>query len=74
MSSSEEDETSFKRLKLNDGKNYQVWIDYLDLHINVTMAVAGKKRPQRPLLSVALISLMFFWMTCMLASLLQPAD
>ncbi|XP_019073826.1 L-type lectin-domain containing receptor kinase VII.1 [Vitis vinifera] len=54
MSSSEEDETSFKRLKLNDGKNYQVWIDYLDLHINVTMAVAGKKRPQRPLLSVAL--------------------
>ena len=54
MSSSEEDETSFKRLKLNDGKNYQVWIDYLDLHINVTMAVAGKNRPQRPLLSVAL--------------------
>ena len=53
-SSSEEDEKSFKRLQLNNGKNYQVWIDYLDLHLNVTMAEAGKTRPQRPLLSVAL--------------------
>ncbi|XP_034698752.1 L-type lectin-domain containing receptor kinase VII.1-like isoform X1 [Vitis riparia] len=53
-SSSEEDEKSFKRLQLNNGKNYQVWIDYMDLHINVTMAVAGKTRPQRPLLSVDL--------------------
>eukprot|EP00261_Vitis_vinifera_P017135 XP_010646661.1 PREDICTED: L-type lectin-domain containing receptor kinase VII.1-like isoform X1 [Vitis vinifera] len=53
-SSSEEDEKSFKRLQLNNGKNYQVWIDYMDFHINVTMAVAGKTRPQRPLLSVAL--------------------
>ena len=53
-SSSEEDEKSFKRLKLNNGKNYQVWIDYSDNHINVTMAVAGEKRPQRPLLSVNL--------------------
>ncbi|KAJ9690470.1 hypothetical protein PVL29_012891 [Vitis rotundifolia] len=53
-SSSEEDENSFKRLQLNNGKNYQVWIDYLDFLINVTMAVAGKTRPQRPLLSVAL--------------------
>lgn len=53
-SSSEEDEKSFKRLQLNNGKNYQVWIDYMDFHINVTMAVAGKTRPQHPLLSVAL--------------------
>ncbi|KAJ7981475.1 putative Kinase [Quillaja saponaria] len=41
----------FKTLKLNNGENYQVWIDYLDSRINVTMAKAGQKRPQRPLIS-----------------------
>ncbi|XP_052202654.1 L-type lectin-domain containing receptor kinase VII.1-like [Diospyros lotus] len=50
----DDDEKSFKELKLNNGKNYQVWIDYADFHINVTMTVAGKPRPRRPLLSVPL--------------------
>ncbi|KAA8519791.1 hypothetical protein F0562_014119 [Nyssa sinensis] len=46
------DEKSFKELKLNSGKNYQVWIDYADFHINVTMAPVGMKRPRKPLLNV----------------------
>ncbi|XP_010529414.1 PREDICTED: L-type lectin-domain containing receptor kinase VII.1 [Tarenaya hassleriana] len=32
----------FKRVKLNDGRNYQVWIDYRDSLVNVTMAIAGR--------------------------------
>ncbi|KAK3007139.1 hypothetical protein RJ639_016696 [Escallonia herrerae] len=51
---SSEDEKSFKKLKLNNGRNYQVWIDYEDSHINVTMAPVGTKRPIRPLLNVSL--------------------
>ena len=49
-----QDEKSFKELKLNNGENYQVWIDYSDSLINVTMAPVGLARPQRPLLSVRL--------------------
>ncbi|CAN6689799.1 unnamed protein product [Malus baccata var. baccata] len=45
------DEKSFKKLKLNSGENYQVWIDFKDLLINVTMVRAGAKRPKTPLLS-----------------------
>ncbi|CAK9175578.1 unnamed protein product [Ilex paraguariensis] len=45
---------SFKKLKLNNGKNYQVWIDYADFHLNVTMAPVGMRRPSRPLLNVSL--------------------
>ncbi|XP_010260207.1 PREDICTED: L-type lectin-domain containing receptor kinase VII.1-like [Nelumbo nucifera] len=41
---------TFHDLTLNNGVNYQVWIDYSDL-LNVTMARAGMKRPQRPLIS-----------------------
>ncbi|GAV67665.1 Pkinase domain-containing protein/Lectin_legB domain-containing protein [Cephalotus follicularis] len=48
------DEKSFQNLKLNDGKNYQVWIDYANSFINVTMAPAGMKRPKRPLLNMSL--------------------
>ncbi|BBH00888.1 Concanavalin A-like lectin protein kinase family protein [Prunus dulcis] len=29
--------SDFKKLKLNNGENYQVWIDYKDFFINVTM-------------------------------------
>lgn len=47
-----DDEKSFEELKLNNGKNYQVWIDYADFRINVTMALAGEKRPIRPMLNV----------------------
>lgn len=49
-----EDGNSFERLALNNGKNYQVWIDYADGTVNVTMAPVGTKRPNAPLLSVAL--------------------
>ncbi|XP_020229399.1 probable L-type lectin-domain containing receptor kinase VII.2 [Cajanus cajan] len=38
-------------LKLADGRNYQVWIEFEDSVINVTMAPAGKKKPHRPLIS-----------------------
>ncbi|KAJ4839507.1 hypothetical protein Tsubulata_030125 [Turnera subulata] len=53
-SSTSDDEKSFKTQKLNNGKNYQVWIDYADSVINVTIAPVGIKRPSRPLLSVPL--------------------
>lgn len=45
---------SFTRLPLNNGRNYQVWIDYRDSQINVTMAPAGMTRPSRLLLNVSL--------------------
>ncbi|KAK9284255.1 hypothetical protein L1049_023424 [Liquidambar formosana] len=41
----------FNELKLNNGVNYQVWIDYSDSQVNVTMAPAGQKRPNRPLIN-----------------------
>ncbi|KAI9198521.1 hypothetical protein LWI28_017336 [Acer negundo] len=49
-----DDENLFKKLKLNNGENYQVWIDYKDSLINVSMALAGTRRPKRNLLSVSL--------------------
>ncbi|XWS19604.1 hypothetical protein CRYUN_Cryun31cG0029800 [Craigia yunnanensis] len=51
---SDDDEQAFEEVKLNNGKNYQVWIDYADSVINVTMAPIGIKRPKRPLLNVFL--------------------
>ncbi|XP_054811760.1 probable L-type lectin-domain containing receptor kinase VII.2 [Prosopis cineraria] len=42
----------FKRLKLNNGANYQVWIEFIDSQLNVTMAQAGRKRPQKPLINM----------------------
>ncbi|XP_021826106.1 probable L-type lectin-domain containing receptor kinase VII.2 [Prunus avium] len=41
----------FNELKLNNGVNYQVWIDFLDSKINVTMALAGVTKPRKPLIS-----------------------
>ncbi|KAL9146386.1 hypothetical protein ABFS82_13G106700 [Erythranthe guttata] len=49
-----DDGNSFKKLTLNNGRNYQVWIDYVNGAVNVTMAPVGKKRPNQPLLSVPL--------------------
>lgn len=49
-----DDGKAFDKLTLNDGKNYHVWIDYVDGTVNVTMAPVGMKRPNRPLLSVPL--------------------
>ncbi|KAL2341889.1 hypothetical protein Fmac_009829 [Flemingia macrophylla] len=45
---------SLKELTLNNGQNYQVWIEYEDSWINVTMAPVGMRRPSRPLLNVSL--------------------
>ncbi|XP_010260206.1 PREDICTED: L-type lectin-domain containing receptor kinase VII.1-like [Nelumbo nucifera] len=42
---------TFHDLKLNNGANYQVWIDYSNSQLNVTMVRAGLKRPQLPLIS-----------------------
>uniref|UniRef100_A0A1J3CDJ9 non-specific serine/threonine protein kinase n=1 Tax=Noccaea caerulescens TaxID=107243 RepID=A0A1J3CDJ9_NOCCA len=44
----------FKPLKLNDGRNYQVWVDYRDSIVNVTIQLVGKLRPKIPLLSKSL--------------------
>ncbi|KAL3820472.1 hypothetical protein ACJIZ3_006377 [Penstemon smallii] len=46
-------ENSFERLRLNNWRNYQVWIDYDNGIVNVTMAPVGMTRPNRPLLSVS---------------------
>ncbi|XP_039013288.1 probable L-type lectin-domain containing receptor kinase VII.2 [Hibiscus syriacus] len=42
---------NFKGLKLNNGVNYQVWIDYQDSIVNVSLAKVGEIRPRRPLIS-----------------------
>ncbi|CAI0549711.1 unnamed protein product [Linum tenue] len=44
----------FEELMLNSAENYQVWIDYVDSRINVTMARAGEVRPRRALISEVL--------------------
>ncbi|KAL1562679.1 L-type lectin-domain containing receptor kinase VII.1 [Salvia divinorum] len=44
----------FQQLDLNNGRTYQVWIDYSDGVLNVTMAPVGMKRPLRPLLNVSI--------------------
>ncbi|KAL3519765.1 hypothetical protein ACH5RR_017914 [Cinchona calisaya] len=49
-----DDDQAFIPLKMNSGKIYQVWIDYADFQINVTMAPVGIIRPKRPLLNVQL--------------------
>ncbi|KAF5731383.1 putative kinase [Tripterygium wilfordii] len=49
-----ENDSQFKELTLNNGVNYQVWIDCEDSRINVTMAKAGDIRPARPLISTFL--------------------
>ncbi|KAF8413872.1 hypothetical protein HHK36_001866 [Tetracentron sinense] len=49
-----DDDDSFEELSLNNGVNYQVWIDYLDSQLNVTMAPVGLRRPRQPLMAVDL--------------------
>lgn len=46
--------SSFEDLVLNNGRTYQVWIDYADSVVNVTMAPVGMLRPRQPLLSASL--------------------
>ncbi|XP_039065078.1 L-type lectin-domain containing receptor kinase VII.1-like [Hibiscus syriacus] len=50
----DDEEQAFEEVRLNDGKNYQVWIDYADSVLNVTMAPVGIKRPKHPLIYVPL--------------------
>ncbi|CAK8536416.1 unnamed protein product [Lathyrus sativus] len=45
-------DNEFKVLKIKSGENYQVWIEFMNSQINVTMARAGRKRPRVPLISV----------------------
>nr|POF11984.1 putative l-type lectin-domain containing receptor kinase vii.2 [Quercus suber] len=47
----ENENEKFEVLKLNNGENYQEWIDFLDSRINVTMALVGMERPRRALIS-----------------------
>ncbi|KAI4299387.1 hypothetical protein L6164_032853 [Bauhinia variegata] len=50
----DDEDKVFEELTLNSGENYQVWIDYEDSFMNVTMARVGMKRPRTPLLNVSL--------------------
>lgn len=45
--------SSFVEKTLNNGVNYQAWIDYNSSHLNISMARAGSDRPSRPLLSTS---------------------
>ncbi|XP_061352152.1 probable L-type lectin-domain containing receptor kinase VII.2 isoform X2 [Gastrolobium bilobum] len=45
------DGEEMENLKLANGENYQVWIEFENSHLNVSMAPAGKRKPQRPLIS-----------------------
>lgn len=45
---------SFKEVRLNDGANYRVWIEYWSHNLIITLAPAYKKKPQRPLIKVPL--------------------
>ncbi|KAK9152772.1 hypothetical protein Sjap_000252 [Stephania japonica] len=45
---------AFEQLSLPNGENYQVWIDYLNPQLLVTMAPAGMKRPMKPLLNISI--------------------
>ncbi|KAI5656903.1 hypothetical protein M9H77_25696 [Catharanthus roseus] len=49
-----DDSRPLQNLVLNSGSNYQVWIDYADSEIKVTMAPAGMKRPKVALLYATL--------------------
>lgn len=40
-----------EKLVLDNGQNYQVWIEYLNSELNVTMAPAGRRKPEKPLIS-----------------------
>ncbi|KAF5181359.1 L-type lectin-domain containing receptor kinase VII.1 [Thalictrum thalictroides] len=50
----DEKEGLFEELELNNGVNYQVWIDYLNFELNVSMAPVGVSRPRKPLINVSI--------------------
>ncbi|KAI7741539.1 hypothetical protein M8C21_019928 [Ambrosia artemisiifolia] len=43
----------FRVLRLNDGRNYQVWIDYDGFVVNVSLDHVGGKKPDKGLMSVS---------------------
>lgn len=46
---------SFEEIRLNDGAQYQVWIDYSNPNLSITLAPENlKKKPQKPLINVPL--------------------
>lgn len=47
----ERNRDKLEELKLDNGKNYQVWVEFLNSLLNVTVAEAGKPKPQKPLIS-----------------------
>ncbi|KAJ0668629.1 putative protein kinase RLK-Pelle-L-LEC family [Helianthus annuus] len=48
------DEEGFKVLRMNDGGNYQVWIDFDGFVVNVSLDRVGGKKPTRCLMKVPL--------------------
>ncbi|KAL6205737.1 hypothetical protein ACLB2K_022990 [Fragaria x ananassa] len=45
---------SFKEVELNDGANYQAWIEYWNNQLSITLAPENIKKPGRPLIKVPL--------------------
>ncbi|CAB4277511.1 unnamed protein product [Prunus armeniaca] len=45
---------SFKEVKLNDGANYQVWVEYWNYQLSITLAPENVKKPERPLIQIPL--------------------
>ncbi|KAI5333221.1 hypothetical protein L3X38_023351 [Prunus dulcis] len=45
---------SFKEVKLNIGANYQVWIEYWNYQLSITLAPENVKKPERPLIQIPL--------------------
>ncbi|XP_050371207.1 L-type lectin-domain containing receptor kinase VII.1-like [Argentina anserina] len=45
---------SFKEVELNDGGNYQAWIEYWNNQLSITLAPENIKKPGRPLIKVPL--------------------
>ncbi|KAF6166862.1 hypothetical protein GIB67_026641 [Kingdonia uniflora] len=68
---------SFHELKLNNGVNYQVWIDYYNYSLFVRMAPAGMNRPERALidmpfnLSLILLDEMYIGFTAATGTLVE---
>ncbi|KAI4322682.1 hypothetical protein L6164_022352 [Bauhinia variegata] len=45
------DGEELEELLLGNRENYQVWIEFVDSRLNVTMTRAGKRKPQKPLIT-----------------------
>ncbi|XP_057455517.1 probable L-type lectin-domain containing receptor kinase VII.2 [Lotus japonicus] len=45
------DDNEFEVLRIINGENYQVWIEFKHSQLNISMARAGQKRPRVPLIS-----------------------